>query len=354
MNNFNRMKLGLVVNKVKNFEKKNSAVRIAMTATNRGHEVYFMSVDDFSYGDDDLVYAKVCSVPGSNYKNVNDYMKDLESIPREDYQKLDVTKLDILMLRNNPSCVTENRSWARGIAIDFAKLASIHGVIVLNSPEGLSKANNKMYFQQFPEEVRPRTIITQDRKEIKHFCKECSKIVIKPLTGSGGKNVFLMKNEDVPNMNQMIDAVKRDGYIVVQEYLPLAEKGDVRMFLMNGRPLVHEGRYAVYKRMNSEGDLRNNLSAGGKPAKAEVTEDMLRIAEIVGPKLIEDGMFLVGLDIVGDKLLEINVFCPGGLGSLEITEGINFAEPIIDALERKVDHKERYFGNYTNNQIATL
>ena len=117
-----------------------------------------------------------------------------------------------------------------------------HGVIVLNDPNGLAKAMSKMYFQLFPEEVRPRTLITRDRDEIKAFAKEeGGNIVLKPLQGSGGQSVFLVRPEHVPNINQMIDAVSRDGYVIAQEYLPAAAEGDMRLFLLNGAPLRHKG-----------------------------------------------------------------------------------------------------------------
>src|SRR5690606_31609580 len=134
--------------------------------------------------------------------------------------------------------------------------------------------------------------------------------VLKPLQGSGGASVFLVRPDDIPNINQMIDAVSRDGYVIAQEYLPAATEGDMRLFMMNGRPLRVKGKYAAFRRIRSGGDMRSNGHAGGKLAEAEVTDTALRMAEIVRPKLVQDGMFLVGLDVVGDKLMEINVFSP--------------------------------------------
>ena len=134
----------------------------------------------------------------------------------------------------------------------------------------------------------------------------------------------------------MIDAVIRDGYCVAQEYLPAAPKGDVRLFVMNGRPLKHDGKYAAFRRVNKTGDARSNMHSGGESEPVEVTDKMLRLVEIVRPKLVSDGMFLVGLDIVEDKLIEINVFSPGGLGSSSEFAGIDFCEVVIHDLERKV------------------
>jgi glutathione synthase len=233
-------------------------------------------------------------------------------------------------------------------------MALQHGVVVVNDPNGLSKAMNKMYFQSFPEEVRPKTLITRERKEIRAFAKEHGDIVIKPLQGSGGANVFLMREADLPNINQMIDAVVRDGYVIAQEYLHAAEHGDTRFFLMNGQPLRYKGKYAAFRRVRLGGDLRSNIHAGGQKARAEIGSAELRIAEIVRPKLVQDGMFLVGLDIVGDKLMEINVFSPGGLGSAQSFEKVNFSIPVMQALERKVDYMRFYLRKFNNSEVAVL
>jgi glutathione synthase len=228
------------------------------------------------------------------------------------------------------------------------------GVIVLSDPNGLAKAASKMYFQLFPEEVRPHTLITRDHTEIKAFARDQGTIVIKPLQGSGGANVFLVRPEDLPNLNQMIDAVSRDGYIIAQEYLPAAEHGDMRLFMMNGRPLRVKGKYAAFRRVRTGGDMRSNIHAGGVKAEAVVDDTVLQIAEIVRPKLVQDGMFLVGLDIVGDKLMEINVFSPGGLGSAQKFTGVNFTRAVIEALESKVNYMSYYRRNFDNAEMATL
>ena len=216
-------------------------------------------------------------------------------------------------------------------------------------------AMNKMYFQLFPEEVRPRTLITRDREEIKQFAQEENgTIVLKPLQGSGGRGVFLVRPEDLPNLNQMIEAVSRDGYVIAQEYLPAAADGDMRLFLMNGAPLRYQGKYAAFRRVRSGGDMRSNIHAGGKLERAIVDDAALRIAEIVRPKIVQDGMFLVGLDIVDDKLMEVNVFSPGGLGSAQKFEKVNFTHAVLHALERKVQYMSFYDRNFDNVEMAAL
>ena len=110
----------------------------------------------------------------------------------------------------------------------------------------------------------------------------------------------------------------------------------MRLFLLNGEPLQAEGAHAAFRRVPSEGEARANMSAGASVEPAQVDDTMLRIVGLVGPRLAEDGMFLAGLDIVGECLLEINVFSPGGLGSVQSLTGVDFTEVVLDALERKV------------------
>jgi len=131
-------------------------------------------------------------------------------------------------------------------------------------------------------------------------------------------------------------------------------EGDTRLFLMNGQPLKSNGRYAAFQRIRHGDDIRSNIHAGGKIAHAEISETHLRIAEIVRPRIVQDGMFLVGLDIVGDKLMEINVFSPGGLGSAHKLEKVNFSQVVIEALERKVDYMRYYRRNFDNIEMNTL
>jgi glutathione synthase len=348
------LKIGFVVNDVRTEESGYTTLRLAVSALNRGHEVYVMGVGDIAYDPDESLRAWSRQAPKANYKTSQSFLKDLLG-PKALTSRVTVDDLDVLLLRNDPSNDAVARPWAVTSATQFSRFAIQRGVVVLNDPVGLSKAASKIYFQLFPEEVRPKALITRNRDDIKEFAKDqAGPIVLKPLQGSGGQSVFLVRPEDVSNMNQMIDAVSRDGYVIAQEYLPEAEHGDTRMFLMNGLPLRHKGKYCAFRRVRAGGDMRSNIHAGGKLARAEIGPVELRIAEIVRPKLVEDGMFLVGLDIVGDKLMEINVFSPGGLGSAQKFEGVNFSPAVIQALERKVQYVEFYRREFSNVAMATL
>jgi glutathione synthase len=281
-------------------------------------------------------------------------LADLQS-NRAVHQRITVDRLDVLMLRNDPAQDVRKRPWARLAGINFGRLTTRHGVIVLNDPDGLNHAVNKTYLQYFPKSVRPRTLITRNRDEIKNFADEQGgTIVIKPLAGSGGRNVFLVRPEDAPNFNQMIESVLGDGYVIAQEYLPEAVEGDTRLLLMNGKIIEQEGKIAGIRRLRPRDDMRSNMSAGGTRAPAEITDAMIRLAETVGPRLIKDGIFFAGLDIVGDKIMEINVFSPGALYGASQMTGVNFMEPVIASLERKVEFRNRHSRDLSNSQLAVL
>ena len=347
------MRIAFFVNDVQSEKSGYTTTRLAYTATNRGHEVWYIGANDFAYDPDDMIRARGRQVPNKKYKSLDNYLRALQG-PTGIEERISVADLDVLMLRSDPADDAVSRPWAQNVGILFGQFAVRHGVVVVNDPSTLANAMNKMYFQLFPEEVRPRTLITRHRDEIRAFAKEEGTVVIKPVQGSGGTGVFLVRPDDLPNLNQMIDSVSRDGYVIVQEYLKEAETGDMRLFMMNGQPLRHRGKYAAFRRNRSGGDLRSNIHAGGKKGQAVVDERALRIAEIVRPKLVADGMFLVGLDIVGDKLMEVNVFSPGGLGSAYEFEKVSFSGCVIDALERKVQYAQFYKRVFNNTDMATL
>jgi glutathione synthase len=211
-----------------------------------------------------------------------------------------------------------------------------------------------LYLQTFPESVRPRTLVTRRLARVEKFLESEGTIILKPLQGSGGAGVFIVRSPDDDNLQGIFESIRRDGYVVAQQYLPAAADGDVRLFLMNGVPLRYRGKYAAVRRVRTGDDIRSNIHAGGRLRAARVNDAMLQLADIVRPRLVEDGMFLVGLDIVGDKLMEINVFSPGGLGSAEMFEKVPFTQAVLEALQRKVEYMKHYRRNFSNVEMATL
>lgn len=344
------MQVGIVVNVMDSGESGQTTYRLAAACADAGDQVWILSGGNFAFDTDDCIRALARTVPPGIYPGSERFLKALNG-PNRLEEWITVDDLDVLLLRNNPSVQTP---WAQLAPIHFGREAMSSGVIVLNHPDGLSRAMNKMYLQDFPEAVRPRTLITRSSDRIKKFAQQQGTVVLKPLQGSGGSGVFLLRPNDHENINQIIQAVARDGYVVAQEYLSAAADGDTRLFLMNGVPLQHNGRYAAFRRIRSGDDLRSNIHAGGKLRRAELNDQHFRLAEMVRPKLVEDGMFLVGLDIVGDKLMEINVFSPGGLGSAQKFEKVDFTECVVAALRRKVDYVRYYRRKFSNCEIATL
>ena len=346
------MKIGFVVNDVATEQHVYTTTRLAMAATNMGHEAWVMGIGDFAYEPDGSLSARCRNGTSKSYKSLEKYLADVQ---KGNGRQKRIDEFDVVMLRSDPADDAEGASWANNAGVAFGQLFASAGVLVVNDPNSLANALSKAYFQHFPEAVRPRTLISRDESKISEFVSDLGgRAVLKPLQGSGGSGVFLVNSDESPNFNQIIEAIARDGYVVAQEYLDEAKNGDVRMFVMNGKPLRHGGKYAALRRRSSGTDLRSNMSAGGKAEKVEVTDEMLALAEAVRPKLVADGMFLVGLDIVGDKLMEVNVFSPGGLGSCAALYDENFSVAIIEDLERKMAIGKHYPNKLTNLDLAAL
>jgi glutathione synthase len=348
------MKVGFVVNGIDAERPEYTTVRLATTANRMGHETWFVGVDDFTQAADGSIAARARAAPGRKYKTTAGYLDKLQG---EDgiEERICVDDLDVVLLRNDPADDAVERPWAVTSGVLFGQLVVARGTLVLNDPANLADAVNKTYFQHFPEAVRPATLISRDTDEIGRFVDaHGGRAVLKPLQGSGGSGVFLVSSDESPNLNQMIEAIARDGYIVAQEALADADEGDVRIFVLNGEPLERDGKHAAFRRVNRSADMRSNMSVGGKAQKVEVTDRMLEIVDVVRPKLVTDGMFLVGLDILGDKLMEVNVFSPGGLHTCNKLYDTDFETTVIEALEYKIGLRRHYRGALTNTTLATL
>lgn len=346
------MKIGFVVNQIKTEEAWYDTTLLTSTAVKMGHEVFIMGAGDLAYTENGLIGAKAVKAPSKKFRDLQGYLSAIQS---NEAERILITSkdLDVLFLRSNPSEDVGERVWAQTAGVIFGKLAIENDVLVLNDPYHLMNTLNKMYFQHFPEIVRPRTIITRDAEQIKAFYeKEGGKIILKPLQGSGGTDVFLL--DEPTNLNQIVEAIGRNGFVIAQEYLPAAKDGDTRVILMNGKVFQVKGKYAAIHRTNKKGDIRSNIHAGGVAVKAQINDKILELAHIVGPKLKNDGMFVAGLDIVGDKIMELNLFSPGGLWSVEQLEKEKFAQAMIASIENKVSYKKHYKDKIPNAMLATM
>ena len=347
------MQIAFFVNDLEREHPGYTTTVLAHQAAMRGHQVCYVTPQDFVLRPDDSLCVHARIMPKRKYKDREEFFATLTS-SRTKVEAIDMAQVDVLMLRNDPSIDFET-PWAMEVGILFGREAAKRGVIVLNDPDSLGRAINKLYFQSFPVEARAETLITKNDDDIKAFAKaHGGNIILKPLQGSGGSGVFKVDAKSKSNLNQIIEAIGRDGYIIAQAYVPAAKKGDIRLFLMNGHPLQVDGKYAALRRVASAGDIRSNIHAGGKAEAVEVGETELRVAELIRPKLVADGMFLVGIDIVGDKILEVNVFSPGNLNSCSTMAGVDFSVPIIEAIERKVAIADQYVHSFDNRHLAVL
>ena len=349
------MRIAFYVNSLPTEEVSYTTTLLAHAAVRRGHEVFYLSVDDLAYRPDNSLAGHAWRAPTKRMKSDEAFLEAVRG-PDAVREWVELESLDVILLRNDPARDQIERPWAVGIGLLFGQEAARRGVMVLNDPSGLLRAVNKMYLQAFPEEVRPVTLITRDTAAVKEFVHERMErgVVIKPLSGSGGESVFLVKGDDLSNLNQILDAVGRYGYLIAQEYLPAARKGDMRLFLLNGRPLEVDGKIAAFSRVNRDGDLRTNITAGGRTEPAEITDRALELAELVRPRLVRDGMFLVGLDVAGDKLMEINVFSPGGLRVASRFQQVDYDVAVLEAIEAKLEHRTQSQGQMENVELATL
>ncbi len=325
-------------------------------AHERGHKTYIMGVGDFNFHYDSPISIYCKEIPKTfKAKNKEDFLLKIQD-EKLKKKKLCTSELDVLFLRNNPTEEPTDRHWAEHSGIAFGRMVQQSGVLVLNDAFALSHAFiDKLYFEELPQIIKPKSIITRYKADLLDFYEQNgNKMVLKPLEGSGGQNVYLI-DENERNLNQIIETISEKGYVIAQEFLPEVKEGDVRVILMNGQILEENGSQAIIRRISTrEDEFRSNLSLGAKAEKARLTPEMQRIVDITAPKLIRDGLFFVGLDIVKDKLIEINVLSPGGLDYIQGTSLPDFTETIIQSIEKKVEYKKFYKNSISNRELATM
>jgi glutathione synthase len=335
------MRLCFVVNSVRTQRPTYTTAHLAFAASRLGHEVGMVSVDGLSLGqgNDGEVLAELVRPRPKRSRDVASYLKGFTDAerPRETVRLND---FDVVFLRNNPRAGAREGEGADDFnpAIDFGRRLKGSGVLVVNDPDGLGRAGSKMYLAGFPVELRPKTLITRSLDRARAFLRELDgPAIIKPLAGYGGKNVFFVDRPQAANLAQIISTVRRDGYVIVQEYLPAAAKGDKRVLLVGGNVCVADGVVAAYRRMRPKDDIRNNMHVGGSRQRCNFTEREARVCDLLRPRLIADGLYFVGVDIVGGKILEINVFAPGGIHNINELYGIDVGTEIVRDLERRVE-----------------
>ena len=334
------MRICFVVNSVRTQRPTYTTAHLAFAAHRRGHEVALVSVDDLSHGDDCIVFGEIARVTGTE-RDAAGFVRALAATDTS-HERARLNDFDVIFLRNNPH-VTDGAGVRFNPAIEFGRRLKRAGVMVVNDPDGLMRAGSKMYLAGFPAETRPRTLTTRSPERVRAFLRELDgPAVIKPLYGYGGQNVFFVARGETANLAQIISAVQSEGYLIVQEYLPAAERGDKRVLMVGCVPLQIGERVAAYRRVHPKDDMRNNMHVGASRRACKLGAAERGLCDLIRPRLVADGLYFVGLDIVGDKILEINVFAPGGINNMNELYGVDLGDAAIADLERKLKLRGAY------------
>ena len=218
-------------------------------------------------------------------------------------------------------------------------------ILIVNSVEGMRKANNKLYTSTFNDpnnKFLPVTHVSKNKEYLKRVIEESEteKMILKPLAGYGGSGVIVLEKNATFNTNSLldfyIDGTSGKNYVILQEYIEGADEGDVRVILLNGEPI------GAMKRVPAVGDARSNVHAGGTAIKHNLTKEELLICKKIGPSLVADGLYFVGVDIINGKLIEVNVLSPGGIVNINRLNKTKLQKIILDFVADKVGEQEEH------------
>ena len=333
------MRVLFVVNNPQSLRATYTTVHLAAAAARRGHEVGFVSVEELAHERE--VTGRIVTPTAQEAQDISTLVAALRGRQARVVEER-LLDFDVVLLRSNPH-VGDGRSIRVNPAVELGRRLKEAGVMVLNDPDGLRRAGSKMYLAGFPAAIRPRTLVTCSPGRVRAFLRELDgPAVIKPLFGYGGKNVFFVNRAQPGNLAQIISTVRAGGFMIVQEYIAAARRGDKRVLLFSGAPLEMKGQASVYRRLHARDDLRNNLHVGATRRRCRLSQEDRELCETIRPRLVADGLYLVGLDVAGGKLLEINVFAPGGLHNMFELYGVDFAAAGIVDLERRWKLRSAY------------
>ncbi len=238
---------------------------------------------------------------------------------------VDLRKVDVILARKDPPVDAQ-------FIYDtmVLELAQMGGALVVNDPQALRDANEKLFSLHFPQ-CTPPSVVARDAKTIKALPQVHDQIILKPLDGMGGRSIFRSHRGD-PNLNVILETLTENGraFTVAQKYLPEIKDGDRRILLVDGEPVPY-----VLARMPQGDDFRGNLARGGKGVGLPISERERWIAAQVAPELRKRGMIFVGLDVIGDYLTEVNVTSPTCIRELDAQFGLNIAGMLFDVIEKK-------------------
>jgi glutathione synthase len=304
------MKIAFLMDPLESIDPTDETTSYLMYECNqRGHDLYFLEPHDL-YIKSNTIRARMKHITVEGDQPLLDYWKAIiQCVNTEERLFEDVTELDVLFLRKDPPINFKT--------IDFLRLAK-DDVFIINDIQGQVDASSKLYNLNFPE-IIPETHISRDPQRIRRIIDEFGgDMVMKP---TAGYYVNLSKPYEERNP------------VIIQEYLHEEGRGDVRILLLNGEIL------GAMRRIPRDGEFRANIHAGGRAEKHEVTEGEQGICERIRVKLITDGLFFVGIDLIAGKLVEINCISPGGIPRINRLNGDKLESKVIDFIEAKVDER---------------
>jgi glutathione synthase len=241
---------------------------------------------------------------------------------------------DVIFMRANPPL--------DNLALNF--LDSIKDdTLIVNDLEGLRIANNKLYtasMEGVASEFIPATHVSKNRDYLQRVLEESDseKMILKPLNGFGGHGVIVIEKNAQQNFRSLLDFYIGEGdqsnYVILQDYIEGAEDGDKRILMLNGEPI------GAMRRVPAQGEFRSNIHAGGTVVKHSITKEEKRLCAAIGPKLVRDGLYFTGLDVIGNKLVEVNVLSPGGITRINKLNRIRLQRQVIDFVENIVLSKD--------------
>jgi glutathione synthase len=294
----------------------------------RGHRVAIFSPGNLTIRDN-ITYA-FCKIIEKSVR-VSDSIPNFYKNVTFKRQRLPVKGFDVIFLRKNPPLQNTMLNFLDSVKDD---------TIIINDIDGLRKASNKIYTTSFEDEHNyiPETHVSKDIDYLESVVQECKeeKLILKPLDGYGGKGVIVLETKAKANIRSLLEFYVGDdskNYVILQEYIEGAVNGDVRVLMLNGEPI------GAMKRIPKKGDIRSNVHAGGTVEKYTLTRADRELCRFVGQKLVLDGIYFAGLDIIDGKLLEVNVLSPGGIPRINKLNKVKLQRNVIDFVE--LLHKKR-------------
>ena len=309
------MKLGIVMDPIETINfKKDSTLAMMIEAQNKNHELFYMTPDSL-YINSGISYAASSKVEVKN--------DPLGWFELEEEKLIKLSQLDAILMRQDPPF---NSNYIYNTYV--LEMASREGVSIFNNPRSLRDCNEKVFATEFPQ-CCTKHLVTSHKKLLTDFVEEHNDTVIKPLDGMGGASIFRLKKND-PNLNVILETITLHftQKVMIQEYIPEIAEGDKRVLIINGEPMS-----AAIARIPAQGELRGNLAAGASAVAKSLSDRDMWICKEVGSSLVEKGLLLVGLDIIGDYLTEINVTSPTCFKEYKELCDIDVAKTFIEAVE---------------------